>query len=196
MRDVVVTHVRHQGPPRRSRSLEERLFVRFPSLYRWPAALSSRLLSPRSRPRRLLLRRAIVSGWQATSRGDFELVRVRYAGDAEFEFDPDFEAIGLTGPFQGPEAREQTFQEEWERWEAVPVTVIDLGDRAVVLGTLRLTGKASGVELERKVAQVLTSRDGLAVHDKVFLSWDKGLRAAGLDPDAVALRPKDRGDPG
>ncbi len=137
-----------------------------------------------------MVRRAIVSGWQATSRRDFELVRVRYAHDVEIEFDPDAEAIGLSGPFQGHEGileREQTFQEEWERWEAVPAIVLDLGDQAVVLGTLYLAGKASGLELERQVAQVVTIRDGLAVHDQVFLGWDKGLRAAGLDPDALPI---------
>jgi hypothetical protein len=190
MRDVVVTHVRHQGAPRRSRNLEERLLVRFPSLYRRPAAFLFRLLSSRSRLRRALLRRAVVSGWDATTRGDFELVMVRYANDVEIKFDPDFEALGLAGPFRGHEGilqREKAFQEEWKRWEAVPATVLDLGDQVVILGTVRLVGKVSGLELEREVAQLITSRDGLAVRDHIFLNWDKGLRAAGLDPDDIPL---------
>jgi hypothetical protein len=40
MRDVVVTRVQHSGPPRRSRSLEERLMVRFPGAWRALAALA------------------------------------------------------------------------------------------------------------------------------------------------------------
>jgi hypothetical protein len=188
MRDVVVTAL-DSGPSRTSRNLTERILVRFPSLYRRPAALFSRL-SPRSRLRRVLVSQAVVSGWHAASRQDFELVMVRYAEDVEFEFDPEFEALGLTGPFRGREgilARDQTFQEEWQRWEAVPATVLDLGDRQVVLGTLRLAGKVSGVELEREAAQLIAVRGGLVVHDRVFLNWEKGLRAAGLDPDAIEL---------
>ena len=187
MQDVVVTPVRGGGPPRRSRTLEERILVRFPSLYRRPAALLS-LLSPRSRLRRTLVRRAVVSGWHATSRRDFELVMVRYADDVEIEFDPDFETLGLAGPFRGREGildREQTFQQEWRRWEAVPATVLDLGARQVVLGTVRLAGKASALELEREVAQLITVRAGLVVRDQIILDWEKGLRAAGLDPDAI-----------
>ncbi|MFN2616590.1 MAG: nuclear transport factor 2 family protein [Thermoleophilaceae bacterium] len=187
MRDVVVTHVRRRGSPRRSRNLEERLFVRFPALYRRPAALVARL-SPRSRLRRTLLRREVVSGWHATSRQDFELVVVRYADDVEIKFDAAFEAIGLAGPFRGHQGileRERTFQEEWQRWEAVPMTVLDLGERLVVLGEVRLAGKASGLELEREVAQLMTSRDGLVVRDEIVMGWDKGLRAAGLDPEAL-----------
>lgn len=164
--------------------------VRFPSLYRRPAAFVFGRLNPRSRLRRGLLRRGIVSGWDATSRRDFELVQVRYADDVESEFDPDFEAIGLAGPFHGHEGileREQTFQQEWQRWEAVPATVLDLGDRVVVLGTVSLTGKVSGLEFEREVAQLVTFRGGLVARDQIFLAWDKGLRAAGLDPGAIAL---------
>jgi hypothetical protein len=195
--NVVVTRVPYMGPPRRSRTLEERVLVRFPSLYRRLATVVFGLLSPRSRLRRVLIRRAIVSGWHATSRGDFELVPVRYADDAEIEFEADFEAIGLAGPFRGHEGilqRDKAFQQEWGRFEALPGTVLDRGDLIVVLGTLRLTGKASGLELDREVAQLITLRGGLAVRDRIFLSWERGLRAAGLDPDASVLPPGKAGE--
>jgi ketosteroid isomerase-like protein len=140
--------------------------------------------------RRWLLRRTVASGWDATSRRDFELVMVRYADDVEIEFDPDFEAHGLAGPFQGRGGileREQAFQEEWRQWEAVPATVLDLGDRQVILGKVRLAGKVSGLELEREVTQLVTTRAGLVVRDQIFLDWGKGLQAAGVDPRDVAL---------
>jgi hypothetical protein len=127
----------------------------------------------------------VVSGWRATSRQDFELVAVRYAPDARLEFDPDFEGVGFAGPFGSILERERAFQQEWQRFDAVPQTVIDLGDRVVVLGTVSLTGRASGVELESEVAQLITLRRGLAARDQIFLSWERGLRAAGLDPDSV-----------
>jgi ketosteroid isomerase-like protein len=165
--------------------------VRFPGAYRALAALAMRL-SPRSRLRRALLRRSIVSGWDAGSRRDFELMLVRYAPDVEVEFDPEFEALGMGGTFRGHDGFLKMIQafggDAWEGWELLlPATVLDLGDRVLVLGAFRLPGTASGLEFEREWAQLLTPRDGLVIREQEFLSWDKGLRAAGLDPAAIAL---------
>jgi ketosteroid isomerase-like protein len=189
MRDVVVTRVQYSGP-RRSRDLGERLMVRFPGAYRALTALGLRLLSPRSRPRRALLRRAVVSGWDAAARRDLELVLVRYAPDVELEFAPEFEALGLGGTFRGHAGFHKYFQavdEAWERRERMPEFVVDLGDRVLMLARVRLPGNVSGLELEREWAELATLRGGLVAHDQHFFGWDKGLRAAGLDPDAIAL---------
>jgi hypothetical protein len=78
MPDVVVMRVQCGGPPRRSRNLEERLVVRFPSLFRHHAALLQRRPSPRSRLRRGFLRGAVVSAWAGFSHDHFELMLVRY----------------------------------------------------------------------------------------------------------------------
>jgi ketosteroid isomerase-like protein len=187
---VVATSIQYGGSPRRSRNFEERLTVRFPSLYRRLASLVLRLLSPRSRLRRALLRRQVVSTYAAANRRDFELLLVRYARDVQVRFDPDLEALGLGGTFRGHGGLLkiiETFGEAWERWELVPAVVFDMGDRFVGLGRFRLPGTASGLEFEREFAQVWTFRDGLVVHEQEFLAWDKGLRAAGLDSDAIAL---------
>jgi hypothetical protein len=74
----------------------------------------------------------------------------------------------------------------------VPEFVLDLGDRGLYLGTFRLPGNISGLELEREWAQLATLRDGLVAHEQYFFGWDKGLRAAGLDPDAIALPSPER----
>jgi ketosteroid isomerase-like protein len=189
MRNVVATPVKHSGP-RRSRNLEERLIVRFPSLYRRQAAVNLRLLSPRSRLRRALVRRAVVSGWDATSRQDFELMLVRYAPEVELEPDPDFESLGIAGTSRGHDGvvkMVEAFQREWRQWELRPAIVYDLGDRVLSLGSFHLSGTASGLELDREVAQLVTLRGGLVVRDQYWLAWDNGLRAAGLDPESVAL---------
>ena len=164
--------------------------VRFPSLYRRQAARGLRLFSPRSRLRQVLLRRAVVSGQDAASRGDFELMLVRYAPEIEIEFDSDFEALGLGGKFRGHDGYLkliQAFGDAWERWEHLPETVLDLGDQVLALGAIRLPGNVSGLELEPEFAQLYTFRSGLVAREQQFLSWDKGLQAAGLDPDAFAL---------
>jgi ketosteroid isomerase-like protein len=190
MREVVVTPVGRSGTPRRSRTLEERLMVRFPGAWRALSALVQRLLSPRSRVRRALLRRTVVSGLDAASRRDFELMLVRYAPDVENEFAPEFEALGLGGTFRGHDGMVkmiEAFGEAWERWELQPATVLDLGDQLLVLSAFRLPGNVSGLVLEQDFAQLITPRRGLVAREQAFMSWDKGLRAAGLDPDAVAL---------
>jgi hypothetical protein len=189
MRDLVVTRVQHSGPLRRSRNLEERLLVRFPSLYRRLGTRFSRL-SPRSRLRQALLHRAVVSGWAASSRRDFRLMLVRYAPEVVGEFDPALADFGLGETLLGHEGYVKglrTFREAWERWEAMPTTILDMGDRVVVLGTLRLTGNVSGLEFEHEMVQLLTLRSGLVAREQIFLAPDEGLRAAGLDPDTIAL---------
>ena len=115
---------------------------------------------------------------------------VRYAPDVELKTAPDFEALDVGGTFRGHDGLRravQAFREAWERWEFRPATVLDLGDRLLALGTVRLPGTASGLELEREIAQLMTLRGGLVVRERDFLAWEDGLRAAGLDPDAVDL---------
>jgi len=57
----------------------------------------------------------------------------------------------------------------------------------VGLGVVRSHARASGVRLEQEFAQLVRTRAGLITFDQAFFSWDEGLRAAGLDPDAFAL---------
>jgi ketosteroid isomerase-like protein len=190
MPSVVATPIEYSGPPRLSRNFEERLTLRAPLLYRGLTLLVMRLLSPRSRLRRALVRRQVVSVYAAVNRRDFELLLVRYARDVQVQFDPELEPLGLGGTFRGHDGVLkiiETFGEAWERWELLPAVVLDMGHRFVGLGRFHLPGTASGLEFDREFAQVWTFRGGLVVHEQEFLAWDKGLRAAGLDPGAIAL---------
>jgi hypothetical protein len=190
MRDVVVTRVQHTGPPRRSRNLEERLMVRFPSLYRHQAALLWRLLSPRSRLRRAFLRRALLSGWAAGNRRDFELILVRYAPDVEVEFFPGLQTLDIGVTLRGHAGVVEGYgklAEVWDTMELGPAFVLDLGDRALALGFFRSHARASGVPLEQEIAILYTVPEGFVTYEQAFPSWEEGLRAAGLDPDAIAL---------
>jgi ketosteroid isomerase-like protein len=138
----------------------------------------------------------VASVYAAVNRRDFELLLVRYARDVQVRFDPDLEALGLGGTFRGHDGLLkiiETFGEAWERWELLPAVVLDMGNRLVGLGRFHLPGTASGLEFEREFAQVWTFRDGLVTHEQEFLAWDKGLRAAGLDLDAIALPSRGKG---
>jgi ketosteroid isomerase-like protein len=196
MGEPVITPAHRRRAPRRSRSLEEHLSVRFPSLFQRVAAWVARL-RPDSRLKRALYVRSVHSGWDAFNRRDFDLMLVRYAPDIEFQFTPGQQTLGLDGTFHGHAgvlAGLGELAEVWDRTTAVPAYVVDLGERALFLGFMQAHAGASGIELEQKFAQLITIRDGLVSHDESYFSWDEGLRAAGLDPQAVALpeQPKER----
>jgi hypothetical protein len=148
------------------------------------------MVGPQSRVRRRFLQRNMVSAYSAGNRRDFELMLIRYVPDVEVTFEPDFEALGLGGTFRGHGGLLKLingFTEAWERWELVPVAVIDMGDRFLGLGRFHLPGTASGLEFDSEFAQLIKSRSGAVASEHEFLSWDKGLRAAGLDPDAIEI---------
>jgi ketosteroid isomerase-like protein len=163
--------------------------VRFPSLYRRVVPLVFRL-SPRSRLRRTLLRRAIDSGWASFDRRDFELNTLYFATDTEFEFPPAMQTLGIPASFRGHEGRLEGMNTLFEAWgsELEPLYLLDLGDdRLLNLGAWHLRGRSSGVPLEQELAQLVTFRHGLVIRDQTFMSWEEGLRAAGLEPGAFPL---------
>lgn len=185
------------GTPRRSRTLDERLIVRFPSLYRRAAALVFRLLSPRSRLRRVLIRRVVVSGWASFGRRDFEVNFAYFAPAAQFELPSGMQTLGLADSYRGFEGRREALDKLFEVWgsELEPGYVLDLGDRLLVLGNAHTRAHASGTRLEQEFAQLVTVRGGLIMRDQTFFTWEEGLRAAGLEPDAIALSVHKPGQP-
>jgi ketosteroid isomerase-like protein len=190
MRTIVATRVEQSGPPRGSRNLEERLMVRFPRVWRAVAAVGQRLFSPRSRLRRAFFRREMISAYAAASREDYELIMVRYAPGIEFRFAAEFGELDVGGTSAGRDGMLKlinAFQEAWQQVEFHPAMFIDVGDRALALGHIRQVGAATGLEFVTEFAQLLTLGRGAIAREEEFLSWDKGMQAAGLDPDAIAL---------
>jgi hypothetical protein len=186
--EVVVTQVRYRGP-RRSRNLEERLMVRFPSLTRRVAALVFRRLSPRSRLRRVLLRRGVISGWSSFDRRDVELNLVFFDRNLDFELPSGMDTLGLDDArgHAGRIAALEKIMEVWGVTEFEPVYVLDLGERVLFLGFFHAQGSGSGVALHQEVGQLATFRGGLVTRDQTFFSWEEGFQAAGLDSGAIDL---------
>jgi ketosteroid isomerase-like protein len=163
--------------------------VRFPASWRALSGLTLGLLRPPSRLRRTFLRRAVLSGWAAVGRRDFEVALVRYAPDVEFETFEGLQALGLTRG-RGHKAMRKALSalaDDWERWQLTPSYMLDMGDRLLVLGSARVGGRASGLELDSGLAQLLTLAGGLVAREQDFPSWVEGLRAADLDPNAITL---------
>src|SRR5262245_5593391 len=112
------------------RTLDERLFVRSPALFRRVARASVRL-QPRSRLRRLILAYAIQRGYAALNRRDFDVVLMR--SDPQVEYRPRGELIppDLERAFHGHDGYRRLWGRWFDafedfRWE--PKEILDFGD--------------------------------------------------------------------
>jgi uncharacterized protein len=75
----------------------------------------------------------------------------------------------------------------WERWESdleeletIPEEFIDAGDQVVVTVYYSGRGRGSGIELEDRLFEVYTLRDGKCVRKVEFRDRADALEAAGL----------------
>ena len=169
------------------RTFTDRLSVRFPRSARQLLAIGIRFNPPHARVRRDGLRRVLCSGWAAAPRRDWELMFVRYSPEVVWEIPEEFQTLGFAESYRGHAGLVdglERFSEAFESWEIRPVRALVFGDRVLTLGGFRGKARASGVEWEQKFSQLVTLEKGLVVRDRFFYSWEQGLRAAGLEPDA------------
>jgi ketosteroid isomerase-like protein len=168
---------------RKHRTLDERIFVRFPAAYRKFAAFWSRL-PPGSRLRRLLLLRLAAKGASAANRRDFDVVLTG--------FDPEIDLLiargGLNVPdYAGQHHGHAGYREAWQKlleafedltWE--PQELIDLGDRLILVNRWTAHGAGSGVPVSQLMFHLYTFRRGLVVKQEDFADGGGALEAAGL----------------
>jgi ketosteroid isomerase-like protein len=162
------------------RPLEDRFFVRRPGA--WAAlARTVDVLPPRSRLRRTLVRRTLVSGWKAFERGDLEVILVRYAPDCHLEPPPEWVAAGMRTSYEGHAGWREwaaDWFDAWERMELTSLEVVDAGNPVVVLGQVHQRARGSGVELDTPYGSVYWTKRGLIVRESHFIDPDETLRAA------------------
>jgi hypothetical protein len=190
MADVVRTAIGPDARLRMRRSLDERLFVRWP---RASVALSLALfrLPPRSRLRRALLRRVALSGWSAWTRGDLDLMLVRFAPNCQFESPSEYVSAGMRDSYSGHAgAREQAAElhDSWEQMDITPLELIDVGDRFVLLGRVHIRARGSGVELDSQLGVAYWIERGLVVRHSPFFDWEEAIRTAGIPHDGGRKR--------
>lgn len=149
--------------------LAARLLVRVPGFAGLVAALLVRL-QPGRPPRRWLLSRLVVFGFQLNEREDYEQVaRLMYEPDSELRLH-GYDAMGLPDRYAGRPGV-VAFLDDWQRemgmsaWR--PEAVIDLGDRVLVRVQFTGTGRTSGAALTHTSGWLfqLSPRGRIAVHD-------------------------------
>jgi hypothetical protein len=187
MAEVVRTPIGRDARLPTQRTLEEQLMVRWPSAW---AAVSRALqrLPPRSRVRRMLVRRNALSGWGAWVRGDLDVCLVRFAPDWHYDPPSEWLIAGMPSVYRGHAGLREwsaDLRQAWEFLDHAPLEIIDAGDVLAFLCEIRLRGRASGIELDSRLGQVFWMERGLIVRERDFSEWDEALRVLGTQASAV-----------
>jgi ketosteroid isomerase-like protein len=186
MADAVRTPISPDARLPRRRTLDERLMVRWPGLWR-AVSRAVQALPPRSRLRRALVSRNALSGWGAWVRGDLELCLVRFAPDYHYDPPKEWLIAGMPDAYRGHSGLREwaaDLHEAWEFLDHTPLELVDSGETLAFLCRVRLRARASGIELESRLGQVFWIERGLIVRERDFGDWEEALRVAGAAPDA------------
>ncbi len=175
---------RHRLAPRGGarRTLDERLAVRFPGLSRLLARAVLRA-SPGSRVRGAFVRRTAERGAAAVNRGDYEAAFVLYHPALEATFPQQLATLGAETDFATLAARiefQRQWVAEWREFGFEARELIDLGDRLLVLGRVRASGRVSGARLDDDWGLLVTLSDGQVIREQTFIDHDEALAAAGI----------------
>jgi len=72
------------------------------------------------------------------------------------------------------------WKSEWDDYELIPEEFADVGDRVVATVRFRARGRGSGVEVDARLYDVFTLRDGKIVRMDQFTEQSEALEAAKL----------------
>jgi hypothetical protein len=162
------------------RALDERLLLRFPTIYRVFANAFMRL-PPGSRLRRLLLTRRIQQAYAAQGRRDFAAVLAGWDPACQYRPSKDLLPPDLETVFHGHDG----MLELWRYWRDAfqdirwdPDEVIDFGERFLVTAQQSGHGSGSGVAVSEPIFQLFTLRRGLVIRQEDFRERSDALEAA------------------
>jgi ketosteroid isomerase-like protein len=176
---------------RSRRSLDQRLYLRFPRLG-FASARRLAKLPPGSRLRQATLRRAARIALEAYNRRDMDAVGIGY--HPEFEYHPARHWVesGMLEPsYRGLEGHKRYVASTAEVFGSEvyvkPTELIDAGERFAVLANVPMRAQASGVELTEEFALVTTLKEGLVFRVHEYYDHAEALEALGLsEQDAHA----------
>jgi ketosteroid isomerase-like protein len=104
-------------------------------------------------------------------------------GTPDFEWLPALTRALDGGGYRGREGVERftlDTTENWEDLQTVEAEYRDLGDRVLLLGTIKGRGKGSGAPVEQSYVGIFDFRGDKICRYRVYLDQAEGLRAAGL----------------
>jgi SnoaL-like domain len=126
---------------------------------------------------------SFLAGTSEAAREDM-LSRSAEGWDPEIELDAtETPVLDISPVYRGRDAVKRFWHEWLAAWETIrfEYELVDAGDRAVMLLDLRMRGRSSGIEVPLgEHAWVATFRDGLMIHQKLYMGQSEALEAAGL----------------
>jgi ketosteroid isomerase-like protein len=162
------------------RTLDQRLNLRVPALYRAVVGLGAHL-PPRSAVRRRLLARTTLLAYAAGNRRDFDVLLLGIASDHEYRPSRELMPPDLPPVFHGHEGYLRLWRYWMDAFEDIrwdPEEIIDFGDRLLVATQQRGHGSGSGVAVSVPVFQVFITRRGMVIRQEDFLDRAEALEAA------------------
>ena len=119
-------------------------------------------------------------GYDAFNRGDVDRILDLCDPDVEWEDIPSLDIPGAVGT-DAVRAYFETVMAAWEQARREPEEIIDLGgDRVLVLCHITARGRGSGIEVDARIGDLLTIREGRLVSWTSYASWARARKAAGL----------------
>jgi ketosteroid isomerase-like protein len=166
-----------------SRTLEERLAIRFPRLFDAFIRRVSRF-PPTSRVRQAAVAQSVRSAIEAFNRRDLEAMLTRYHREAKYEVMQGMAELGViesTLPVR--EALARLWGDAGLAWGGLRIDeaeVVDPGDYVVMLAKAGGRGMGSGVPVSFSYATVSTVRDGKVIRTRACSDHAEALEAVGL----------------
>jgi hypothetical protein len=164
------------------RTLDERVYVRFPTLFEMLAGAATRL-PPGSRLRRLVLVRFMQRALAAANRRDFDVLLLGFDPTIEFRPRGDWNLLDLGGTFHGHEGYREMWRKMIEGFEDLrlePEEAFDLGEGFLVTVKAIGHGSSSGVPISLPLFQLVRLRRGLVVWQQDFADRAEALDTACL----------------
>lgn len=119
--------------------------------------------------------------YAARNRGDIESVLAEC--DPDVEWQPHLATLGGKPILGRAGVREYlaSLDQDWESFHHEPEEFFDLGDKVVAFLRTTARGKSSGIDVDMRVAHVLTFRTGKVLRFVTYLDRGEALRAASED---------------
>jgi len=120
---------------------------------------------------------AAKNAYESFSQGDLETLKEGFAEDAEWQTSDELPLGGVT---RGRDAIMENFAQipnYWSSFSVEPSEFIDAGDKVIVRGTQRATGK--GGSFEAPFLHLMEYRDGKVVRGEFHADSAKALKALG-----------------
>lgn len=124
-------------------------------------------------------------GYEAFVRGDIDAALEGMDPEVEWHNPAESPEAGV---HRGYEAVKRDWAQTSDFFEDFAIELeqfFDAGDEVVVFLRYRGRGRGSGVEVDARMAHVLTVRDGKAIRVRQFLDRAAALEAAGLSQAAI-----------